>query len=82
MAVTSHDAVYVFIIRLKEISSKYESQEGQLSESNRSIIKTLRAEVAVKDEKIKTRDTRYKHVYLTLQHEVGVYVVLNSRDRY
>ena len=62
MPVMSHNAVYVFIIRLKEISSKYDSQKGQLNEANRNFV-TMRAGVALKDKEIETCNKRYKYVY-------------------
>ena len=49
-------------VRLKETSSKYESQKGQLSEANRNIV-TMRGDLAVKDKEIKTCNKRYKYTY-------------------
>ena len=51
--------------RLKEISAKHELQRRQLSEANRSI-EAMRAELAVKDEKIETCNKRYKHAFNTV----------------
>ena len=62
MPVMSHDAVYLLLCRLKEISSKYESQKGQLSEANKNIV-TMKAEVAVKEKEIETCNKRYKYAY-------------------
>ena len=47
---------------MKEISSKYELQKGQLSEANRNIV-TLTAEIAVKGKEIETYHKRYTRIH-------------------
>ena len=50
---------------MKEISAKYESQNEQLREANKSI-ETMRAELVVKNKETETCNKRYVHTNMCL----------------